>query len=164
MNLKQLETQARRTGSASQMINGEEFEITRKGKPGSRRVNYRHGSRHLGRDQAERLFPEGEEGSSTRYEWDAETVDPATGDILDHSHAECLKQLLPLQANQRLVLVRDVGNDDDGITDRCWAYVQNNELPEHFSDENDRPTFKVPRRFIEKLRGALSGGQGSTAA
>jgi len=55
--LKQMETEARKTGRSSQMIDGIEFEVTRKGLPGSTRCNYRHGSRHMGRDEAESLLP-----------------------------------------------------------------------------------------------------------
>lgn len=57
--LRQLERQARSTGSASTIISGEVFEITRVGRPGSTRVQYRHGARYLGRDQAVRLFTDG---------------------------------------------------------------------------------------------------------
>lgn len=57
MSLQALEKLARKNGSAVVMVSGEEFEVSRKGKPGSRRCSYRHGKRHMGRDEAERLLP-----------------------------------------------------------------------------------------------------------
>lgn len=56
MTLQVLETLARKNGSASMTIVGIEFEITRKGKPGSWRCSYRYGGRHMGKDEAEMLF------------------------------------------------------------------------------------------------------------
>lgn len=88
--------------------------------------------------------------STATYEWDIETFDPATGDILDHDFADTLGDLMtPLRAfepNQRLVLVR---NDDSG---RQWAYIKDGKLPEFFSvpeaDGNEYETATpVPRRF-----------------
>ena len=42
-----------------------------------------------------------------------------------------------------LVLVRDVGNDFDGLTCRSWAYPENNKMPTEFDDGT-----KVPKRFL----------------
>ena len=60
----------------------------------------------------------------TYYEWCAETVD-CNDDIVDADHAELgeLASLLPLHADQRLCVVKNVGNDEEGLQDRQWAYV-----------------------------------------
>ena len=45
-------------------------------------------------------------------------------------------------------LVRDEGNEIDGLTDRYWAYVKGGKLPEYFSDSMGVPIkIKVPKRF-----------------
>lgn len=97
--------------------------------------------------------------NQVRYEWDMEELDPTNldpieRDILDHNHADQLWKLggLP-NKNQRLVLVRDEGNDLDGLTDRLWAYVSNDwTLPEYFCDSEGKQTMvKVPARFHKEL-------------
>lgn len=86
------------------------------------------------------------------YEWDIETVDEF-GDIHDHNHsARCPG--IPAEPNERLVLVRDAGNDDDGITDRQWAYVVDGKLPAKFSDALDVERASVPARFHRELSNA----------
>lgn len=93
------------------------------------------------------------------YEWDIETVDGESGDILDHSHRDRLHEFggeeLTQAINQdydeknqftRLVLVRD-----DGLS-RSWAYVTlDGKLPEKFLDAYDITVAKVPKRFIEEF-------------
>ena len=84
------------------------------------------------------------------YEWDIETVDPDTDDILDHRHADKLSELPKPGTNERLVLVRD---DDAG---RSWAYVKNGILPNFFSipeaDGNEYETaVAVPVRFEQEF-------------
>jgi hypothetical protein len=102
---------------------------------------------------------------TTRYEWDIETMDIAVEvdgehDILDHNHSENLRRfrvrdlrraLDPLDPSMRLVLVRDVWDDRDGLVDRSWAYVEDGRLPERFTycPEEGRP---VPKTFVRELR------------
>lgn len=86
------------------------------------------------------------------YEWDRETVDEH-GDIQDHNHAEKLRRIIDDEG--RLVLVRDVWNEFDGVVEREWAYVVDNNLPEHFSDAFQREGAKVPQRFHKELRDEL---------
>lgn len=87
------------------------------------------------------------------YEWDIETIDPKTEDILDHDFSDDLKSLLPRFVTQdptmRLVLVRNVGNNLEGLTDRLWAYMDNNwNLPKYFTDTLYESTeILVPTRF-----------------
>lgn len=66
------------------------------------------------------------------YEWSIETVDEH-GDIIDSSFWDELPKE-PLEENQRLCLVRNEGNETDGLTDRLWAYVVDGKLPEYFTD------------------------------
>jgi hypothetical protein len=89
------------------------------------------------------------------YEWDIETFDPTTDDILDHSHFEPsdsirLRQALldvPGTTTQRLALVRDVWRDGD-LHDRAWAYVEAGELPETFDNGERVP--KAIRRLFDR--------------
>ncbi len=102
------------------------------------------------------------------FEWDIETLEAAREgddyegepDILDHSHADTLREftrdMLALALHgqgARLVLVRNVGNEFDGITDRAWAYVNGGELPGCFEycDGAGNVGPGVPRRFHTEL-------------
>lgn len=52
-----------------------------------------------------------------------------------------------------LGLVRHEGNENDGVTDRLWAYVKDGKLPECFSDSMGTPiAIKVPQRFHIELK------------
>jgi hypothetical protein len=92
------------------------------------------------------------------YEWDIEITDNETENIEDHWFADKLKDLLWANPKSKeyeehksyhlnrhfvLVLVRDVGNDFDGLTCRSWAYPENNKMPTEFDDGT-----KVPKRFL----------------
>ena len=98
--------------------------------------------------------------TSTRvfYEWDLESFDPETDDIIDHAHFDKCPGL-PTEPGVRLVLVRDeadgVVGDWDNTADlvrRCWAYVEDGKLPEVFDDGFT----KVPQRFHKELARALA--------
>lgn len=93
------------------------------------------------------------------YEWDFETFDPESGDVLDHHHAEKLADLpWPSAAGERLVLIRDVGNDDDGLTDRALAYVDESRmLPAMFTDAGGAEVAKVPQRFHREIARVACG-------
>ena len=91
-----------------------------------------------------------------RYEWDLETVDSKHGDVLDHNHADKLKELLFLKNKKPsdfnpndkgmhydLVLVRDEGDEFDGITNRSWAYPNEGKMPKEFDNG-----ISVPKRFL----------------
>tara|TARA_R100001244_G_scaffold47834_1_gene42649 strand:+ start:262 stop:642 length:381 start_codon:yes stop_codon:yes gene_type:complete len=106
------------------------------------------------------------------YEWDLEACD---GDeVLGHDFRDALRAtdldiILYQFTNEtlrastgsplNLVLVQDIGNDDDGIRDRGWAYVTFNrpghpELPSHFDNGET-----VPHRFQKHLhRWAVKNG------
>lgn len=93
--------------------------------------------------------------SAVSYEWDVETVAP-DGDVLDHDHDDnCLSRLLArrneLEAGTaHLVLVRDVNDEVDGVTDRTWAYVEDGQMPDEFEDGRN-----VPKRFLAEFATAL---------
>ena len=88
------------------------------------------------------------------YEWDVETLDEAPSeanrfdpDITDHHHCDSYVEALAIVDDHvniarrgwsspiacRIVLVRDQGNDEEGLTDRSWAYVTDGKLPEQFN-------------------------------
>lgn len=84
------------------------------------------------------------------YEWDRETVDPDSGDILEHHHRPNLAPLVGEPG--ALVLIRDVLNGGGYTEHRSWAYVlENNRLPDHFSDAHGRVCASVPPRFHKEL-------------
>lgn len=85
------------------------------------------------------------------YEWDWEEMDgaDADSDILEHwfGDGDSIPQR-PACEHARLVLVRNVWSQADGITSRHWAYVQNGQLPSVFSNAWEKPTaINVPQRF-----------------
>ncbi len=87
----------------------------------------------------------------TVYEWDIETVDSKWSDVLDHDHADTLKELLryktltPKQGEYyELVLVQDLVDDIEGLKKRAhWYPAEDGEA--EFS--NGSP---VPKRFIKE--------------
>ena len=88
----------------------------------------------------------------TVYEWCAERLDGE--DIVDHRHADRLRDLWPVDDDERLCLVRDTGDDINGLSDRMWAYADNRMLPSHFTycGEGMHPNgFKVPQRFHREI-------------
>ena len=98
------------------------------------------------------------------YEWDLEACDGA--EILEHDFRDALKtadldrhlfqytrESLAAATGRttNLVLVQNIGNDDDGIRDRGWAYVTFDDsgrpkLPELFDNGNS-----VPKCFQKQL-------------
>lgn len=90
---------------------------------------------------------------TVQYEWDVEEVED--DEILDHHHDENVRTLLRVWFSEiatgtaRLVLVKNVGNDVDGLIHRAWAYVENDKLPDEFDDGS-----KVPQRFKRELEAA----------
>jgi hypothetical protein len=98
------------------------------------------------------------------YEWDLEACDGA--EILEHDFRDALKatdlddHLFQYTGKSlasatgrttNLVLVQNIGNDDEGIKDRGWAYVTFDDsgrpkLPELFDNGHN-----VPKRFQKQL-------------
>ena len=98
------------------------------------------------------------------YEWIVEFID-SDGEIIDvHHHdnyvaAVATKAAEPTSDFDRahIGLVRDVGNDIEGLTDRAWAYIgDDGQLPEYFNcgETDDGPALsghKVPQRFHREI-------------
>lgn len=83
------------------------------------------------------------------YEWCWEYSDEH-GDIIDLVHADTLKSLGAAAKNSlkpELTLIREVGNDEDGLLERGYAYPTNGKLPEFFRYCGS----KVPKRFQKEL-------------
>lgn len=92
----------------------------------------------------------------TTYEWAVERVDLESGDILDTNHHDSLFSIPgPLAENERIVLVRDTGDQVQGLQRRLWAYpgivVRADgpgwAMPDYFEDAGLTTSVKVPRRF-----------------
>jgi hypothetical protein len=80
------------------------------------------------------------------YEWAIETLD-SNGDIYDVDHSETFPTDIPENAD--VALTRIIGNDQDGIKHRQYAYLADGKLPETF--ENG---VRVPKRFhVEVAKG-----------
>ena len=96
------------------------------------------------------------------YEWLVDFVDE-DGDIIDVYHADTYAEALKwaqdsdfLQSREfhhaDIGLVRDVGNDLEGITDRQWAYIEDGKLPERMDwGGGETGGAKVPQRFHKEL-------------
>jgi hypothetical protein len=91
------------------------------------------------------------------YEWDIETVDPESKDILDHNHDDKLDLLsqyrnLDLETEQ-ICLVRDVWGEDTDLKSRGHWYPLEN---------RDYPFFScgaiVPKRFLKEFDNWRSRG------
>lgn len=94
---------------------------------------------------------------SIKYEWDVEEHDDV--DVLDHDHRDKLSDFKKLSFSQIngvefcLVLVKDVGNQDEGLQHRAWAYtmwdraVERWVLPGCFDDGSN-----VPKKFHDELK------------
>lgn len=96
--------------------------------------------------------------STVAYEWDLETVDKH-GDIQDHWHADKVSDLMNEPEpddgeHYDLVLIREIGNEEDGVISRSWAYVEAGQLPEEFDSGH-----KVPSRFQRELTKAKEGAK-----
>ena len=90
---------------------------------------------------------------SVAYEWKLEYVDQHD-DIQDYIHGDHLEEIIGDYHNgsivssgevckPRICLVRDQGNDDDGLTDRSHAYFGENLIPVEF-EECGR---KIPKKY-----------------
>jgi hypothetical protein len=86
------------------------------------------------------------------YEWTIEAVDEY-GDIQDNDHRDSLKksresaEFFKSQgwSKVEIGLVRNVGDDVDGLQDRQWAYLEDDKLPIKFDGGA-----KVPVRFLQE--------------
>lgn len=72
-----------------------------------------------------------------KYEWCYETLDEF-GDIIECDFEDNLAKFTDNRKTDTLCLIRMVGNNIDGLKDRVYAYVTDNQLPELFEDSNFR--------------------------
>ena len=86
------------------------------------------------------------------YEWVAEPVDQH-GDIIDPIFGDTFNDVRDVDAADfenavavNIALVRNVGNDDQGLQDRQYAYLTGGILPNEFNEGAD-----VPVRFIRQI-------------
>ena len=101
-----------------------------------------------------------------QYEWLIETLDldncptddADDADIIEVNHADTYAEALKWAESQeqpvRIGLVRDRGNDIDGVIDRQWAYLSAGTmgtLPKYF--DGGTP---VPARFHNELKRSKS--------
>lgn len=96
--------------------------------------------------------------NKVNYEWCIEHyTDDEFEDIVDNHFSDVLdfrpKHFIANDGEKtRLVLVRNEGNEVDGLQDRYWAYVENNKLPELFTDDRGYPvSIKVPKKFHAEI-------------
>ena len=85
------------------------------------------------------------------YEWSYELTDEH-GDIIDSNFADKLSYFSKSEKVGDLVLVRNEGDEINGVEDRQWAYVKDGKLPLKFSDaRNQEIDIDVPKRFFKEL-------------
>jgi hypothetical protein len=87
--------------------------------------------------------------TQVKYEWSLETVED--GDIVDSDFSDKLDFAKDELPGKDLCLVRNEGNENEGVTDRFWAYVKDGKLPEYFSSSEGEVNIKVPIRFHNEL-------------
>lgn len=83
------------------------------------------------------------------YEWTLETI--VDDEIADSDFSDTLTFNKEDLSGNDLGLVRNEGNEANGITDRYWAYIKDGKLPEYFSDSQGEINIKVPQRFHKDL-------------
>lgn len=88
--------------------------------------------------------------TKVNYEWSYEITD-IDGDIIDSDFSDTLIAFKN-DTGGNIVLVRNEGNEVDGVTDRYWAYIkEDGTLPEYFSDSYHEINIKVPQKFHKEL-------------
>lgn len=93
------------------------------------------------------------------YEWDCETVDRDSQDVLEHNYGDSLADVQQYVDNDDpqnkydIVLVRQ--DDNSRYIDSSYAYMrEDGTLPEYFTAAGGRQTAKVPARFHKEARKA----------
>lgn len=84
------------------------------------------------------------------YEWALESVN-VDDDIEDSYFSDSLKEVKNTEpcdgCTGRIALIRNDGNEDDGLKDRQYAYFQNGMLVMYFDGG-----IKVPKRFLNEVK------------
>jgi|SRR5215831_8407391 len=97
------------------------------------------------------------------YEWVIESIEDEYNDIVDLSHADTYAAALLVAENMKkdlkpghhveIGLVRDRGDEVEGLQDRQWAYIgweEDGKLPERFDGGA-----AVPQRFHREVMEAI---------
>lgn len=91
--------------------------------------------------------------SDVVYEWIVEQVDEH-GDIQDTYAVDSFKEAISEDVTYHrkdIAIVRERGNEDDGLLDRGYAYViMNNYLSRSFCSGH-----KVPNKFIQEVENTI---------
>jgi len=86
------------------------------------------------------------------YEWTTEAID-ADGDIVDSSFFDKLLDVSKddFESNE-VGLVKNEGDEANGLEDRFWAYIKDGKLPEYFADGGGHTVdIKVPQKYHKEL-------------
>lgn len=93
-----------------------------------------------------------------RYEWLIDVMEPDdSGDVFEVHHFDTLAEARAYVANNpdeicEVGLVRDVGNDAEGVIDRQWAYFdEDGKLPERMDwGGGETGGVKIPKHFLRE--------------
>jgi hypothetical protein len=94
--------------------------------------------------------------SQVNIEWLVEELVDGSedADIQDVCHFNSYAEAKAWAAQEdfaRIGLVRDRGNDTDGLICRSWAYIEDGNLPTHFENANGAEIAKVPAKYHREL-------------
>ena len=86
------------------------------------------------------------------YEWSLETLDE-NHDIMDCNFEDTLTFDKGSLEGNDLCLLRNIGNEEEGLIDRVYAYVKDGKLPAYFESEmgGEGNSYKIPERFHKEL-------------
>ncbi len=95
--------------------------------------------------------------NEVRYEWVIEILeledDPEYGpQIVEVNHADTYADALKFARDiprYHIGLVRDEGNDVEGLVDRAWAYMEDGKLPERFTE--GLRSYEVQKKFHKEV-------------
>lgn len=98
---------------------------------------------------------------AAEFEWVIETMDGPDDDAdivaVNHetTYADAKSFAMGIE-HVRIGLVRDAENKRYGGYDRSWAYIDEEGLPERFSDANGNDTVKVPAKYRKQYERSSS--------
>lgn len=86
------------------------------------------------------------------YEWALETFDE-NDDIIETDTFTSIKDLIANRpiGPHAVALVRNWGSPEEGVVDRDWAYVIDNQLPKIFETTG----YRVPKKYHTQLAAAI---------
>lgn len=85
------------------------------------------------------------------YEWTVEVMQD--GDIVDSSFYDNFADI-PADdfTNNDIGLVRNEGNEMQGVVNRYWAYLKDGKLPEYFTNElGESVNIKIPAKYHAEI-------------